>query len=348
MTIDGLIEQTLRDGFFVLPGFFSVADAMATRAELVSFLDEDLALRARNGITTRDWTSNDGFDSELAPDMHNRYFAAWRSPRLAKMMVDLLTDNLIGEFTRRVIGEHYRLRLELVRRSTGVDDRVPGGPPHTWHRDTPGEFTFGIFFDDMSRIDSGGTCVVGGTHLLPYHCLWDLALAPQTMISVERHRRRIPNRFPGRLADLLPLNHLLRARLSDQMQELRGSFGDVYFFFNDTWHGRAPNATGEKLVTIRFGGFPTDYKFLDDMVLPPGVGALPPFLQKIYSADQPVNSVPGLIHGNGTAPRRLDLLRMAGWEKACVATPLALAYDVVNPLRKVIKPQRSAVTSMQQ
>ncbi|MDE2166817.1 MAG: hypothetical protein KGJ66_10840 [Alphaproteobacteria bacterium] len=326
MNANELIETATHDDFFVLRGLLAPADVFAARAELLALLDEDLAERAKRNITAADWTNDGGFSTSLTLLMHTRLFPSWQSARLASLIVQIIEEPSIAEFVRRVIGEHYRLRVDLVRRASGINDAASdGGPPHTWHRDTPGEFTFGIFLDHMTPPLSGGTCAMRGTHMLPLHPLWDLVLAEDTLTAEELYLLGGPTRIPRAVQALMPFNRVLRRAMVPRAEEIRGMIGDIYFFFNDVWHGRAPNAQGKAFMTVRFGGFPTDFAFKNDLQLPPGIERLPPALRRSYAPSQPVNERGrALIHRNRTkSPSRL--MNLAHIEKRLAVAGLQCA-----------------------
>jgi hypothetical protein len=84
---------------------------------------------------------------------------------------------------------------------------------------------------------------------------------------------------------------------------------------------------------VRFGGFPTDFAFKDDIPLPPAVAALPPGLVARYAAQQPVNTDSATLVRRLAAarPRRPDLFYAACLEKKLLArTSRMLAWASVS------------------
>jgi hypothetical protein len=316
MDYRALVDQVSKDGYCTMPGFLSKEDTLAARAELAGFLDQDLAHRKTANIQVSDHI-RDGHHYSLTSHMHTMLFPAFRSHRMAMMLEKIITDQAIKKFVEAIIGENYRFRVDLVRRASGVDDSVDEFQiPHEWHRDTPGEFTFGIFLDDMREEFSGGTAVIeGGTHFQPYDPIWDFMFGQKSYTTKANYlaNRAVWVDDKCRRFDLL--NRFAKHRLMNRTVEIRGDAGDVYFFLNDSWHGRAPNKTGKQFMTIRFGGFPTDFAFKDDLPLPAGAENLPPELRKRYSANQPVNVRKDLLIHKGRKAEPELFLKLAHWEK---------------------------------
>lgn len=290
-----MIQKAERDGYFVVPGFFDTALVEKTRQQLVALLDEDVRLREEQDLPKR-YVKDDHVVSGVSPLIHTRFFPLWESDGLQTMAEELFTHSGLREVTDHVIGEHFRLRVDLVRRATGQNDWVDDFQiPHAWHRDTPGEFTFGIFFDDLTPPNSGGTAVISGSHWMPQHPHWDLALSEDSWLSKEHFSKKGPKRLDPELYRWMLTNRFLRRRLGPKAQEIRGRPGDLYLFLNDLWHGRAANIHGEKNVMVRMGGFASEFEFKDDLGLPPGADALPEAVAQHYRPDQPENSDPSTV-----------------------------------------------------
>jgi len=98
--------------------------------------------------------------------------------------------------------------------------------------------------------------------------------------------------------------------------EMCGQMGDIYFFVNDTWHGRAPNMTGKRWMISRFGGFGTEYPFKDDIPLPDNIGELTGPLAESYNRNPVPNTNPNTLLRRMTQKRKTNLLtKMAAREK---------------------------------
>jgi phytanoyl-CoA dioxygenase PhyH len=310
------VDQVSKDGYCTMPGFFNPAETQALRTELEGMLDEDVEYRRTRNVEAADNT-RDGVPYSLTSHMHTMLFPAFQSKRMAGSIEKIISNPSIVKFLQELVGENYRLRVDLVRRASGIDDSVDEFQiPHEWHRDTPGEFTFGIFLDDMREEFSGGTAVIeGGTHFQPYDPIWDFMFGKRSYTNKANYLANRAVFVDDRCRKLDLLNRMAKNRLMNRTVEIRGAAGDVYFFLNDAWHGRAPNKTGKQFMTIRFGGFPTDFAFKDDLPLPKGAESLPPELQKRYSANQPVNTRKGLVIHQGRSAKPDLLLKLAHWEK---------------------------------
>jgi hypothetical protein len=193
--------------------------------------------------------------------VHRAYAALWG---------EVFAHPAVQAFLTAIAGAAVRMRVDLVRLSTGIDDTVDGFQlPHAWHRDSPGEFTFGLFFDDFTRPGSGGTAVLPGTHWMPFNPIWDFVLGSgRHYTSRANYLRDECVWLPEDLAEAAVVNREYQASLAASAVEIGGGPGDLYFFFNDLHHGRAPNRTGERLMASRFGGFSAAFPFKDDVARP--------------------------------------------------------------------------------
>ena len=117
------------------------------------------------------------------------------------------------------------------------------------------------------------------------------------------------------------LTRWLHKRIWPRVRELGGKPGDIFFFLNDLWHGRAPNIHGTRNIIVRFGGFPTEFPFKDDLPLPAEIATLPTALRARYAREQPLNTDPTtLVRQLATRrPRRPDLFYAACLEKKLLA-----------------------------
>ena len=286
-----IIGQTREHGFFEVDSFFDPAVVAEARAEMAALLDRDVETRKTaddiKGFTRLD---RGQFKTTLTDKMHTRFFPSWESPTFARMAGDLFSHPSMVAFRREILGEHIRLRIDLIRRASGINDVIDDFQlPHAWHRDTPGEFTFGIFFDDLETPDSGGTGVVPGTHLEARDPRWELLLAEDGMPTREQYLAGLRHLPPG-IWDRAPLNREARESLRGRTHEIRGRAGGIYFFFNDTWHGRFGNSSGRRHMIARIGGFATEFAFKDDIPLPADGECLDARLSDFYRADSPANT----------------------------------------------------------
>ena len=195
-----IIGETEREGFFLLRDFFDRGVVDKARTEMAALLDRDVAERERTREKKPVRMEHGKFQTSLTNMMHTRLFPTWESPTFAQMTADLFDSQIISDFMGRIVGEHYRLRVDLIRRSTGVDNTVDSFQiPHEWHRDTAGEFTFGVFFDDVSKPSSGGTAVIPGTHWEKLDPRWDLYLAtngrPLREDFLHTSLKKLPDKF---------------------------------------------------------------------------------------------------------------------------------------------------------
>ncbi len=305
------------DGYYVFEGILSPDFVLPRRAEMATLLDQDVAYRAREQITGADHTAA-GYSYSLTPEMHTMLFPAFQSKAAADIIEAVLTNAVVEQTIERAFGRHYRMRVDLVRRASGIDDGIDDFQlPHEWHRDTPGEFTLGVFLDDMSPAWSGGTTVLtGGTHYLPYDPIWDFMFGEKSYTTKKNYIENKNVFIRPECRKIEFFNDMVKRRLIKRVEEIRGKVGDVYLFMNDVWHGRAPNKQGKQFMTMRFGGFPSDFAFKNDLPLPGPIDILPPRLREAYRADQPVNDRSGLLVHRAREGRPDILTRLARWEKS--------------------------------
>ena len=306
-----IIGQTREHGFFEVDSFFDPAAVAEARAELAVLLDRDEEARlTADDIKGYARLDRGLFKTTLTDKMHTRFFPSWESPAFARMAGDLFAHPAIEAFRREVLGEHIRLRIDLIRRASGVNDVVDDFQiPHAWHRDTPGEFTFGIFFDDLDQPDSGGTGVIPGTHLESRDPRWDLMLSEDGLPLRDQFLGGL-RRLPPGAWDRAERNRELRDSIQAKRHEIRGRAGGIYFFFNDTWHGRFGNGSGHRHMIARIGGFASEFAFKDDIPLPAGGECLDPRLADLYRADRPANTSPDTV---------LQMMQRRGSSPACEA-----------------------------
>ena len=319
----GLAESALaeleRSGFVVVPDFFCVTEVDAAREELVRVLDLDAGMRRAKGCAAADWREGPTPSSSSTGVMHTVLFPSLHCPTLAAMMDRLLESPMGRHFLRGAVGEHYRLRVDLGRITTGAHDVGPGGAlPHDWHRDPPGEWTIGIFLADLEEDGHSATAGLPGTHVLPFNPYWDFMLSRPCYRSKAAY---LDTQYRYML-DWFYRHNLFQGRVRRFFEtRARGMFGrrgDWYFFFNDVWHGRQPNLFGRKLVMVRLGGFATEYPFKDDIPVPEFPASVPRSYADHYRAGQPVNVGTDSLLQRMAARQRawhLDVFRLASAEK---------------------------------
>jgi hypothetical protein len=315
-----LIEQVERDGFVVIPGLLDPATVRNVGDELAAMLDEDEAIGqesaggswGRGGVLYETETGGTYYRSVFEPEQHTLFFPSAYSEGLQALIQQIISDPDIRAFTDRVLGKNYRLRIDYVRRMTGTNDWVDDFElPHEWHRDSPGAFTFGIFFDDTPT-QCGATAAVRGTHWQPYDPRYDMILSERSYLSRERH----PARVGPQMHRWAFTSHKLRDHCRANAAELTGQPGDVYFFLNDVWHGRAPNVKGSRNILLRFNGFPSDFQAPENLPLHKLCSSYQDELGRRYSRDQGPNIDPDTLQQRlqRRLPRK-DLFTRAANEK---------------------------------
>jgi len=290
-----IIGDVNQNGFFKISNFFDLNVVAKARDEMAALLDRDIAVRENQGETRAVHREQGLFHTALTDKMHTRFFPSWESQTFSTMVGDMLTHPTIENFRHEVLGKHIRLRIDLIRRASGMNDVVDDFQlPHAWHRDTPGEFTFGIFFDDLNEPCSGGTGVIPGTHKEKLDPRWDLLLAPDGMPLRQQFLDGL-RQVPEGVYENAPKNQMARERVINATHEISGKAGDIYFFLNDTWHGRFGNSSGKQHMIARVGGFATEFDFKDDIPLPDETGCLDDRLFAFYSDKSPKNTEASLL-----------------------------------------------------
>jgi len=301
-------ERVERDGYFVIKNFFNREAVLEARKELKVILDKDD--KRRKGLDLRPVDKSVKYTSIQQHLMHSIWFPSMQSPAYLKLVNDLFSHPYLKSFMENLAGDNCRMRIDLIRRSSGFNDYVDDFQiPHMWHRDTLGEFTFGMFFDDMPEKGAGGTAVIKGTHWDARDARWDLLLAENENFSRKHHLgNRQLLKMPKEYADMATLNQKLRKRCQKNKEELTGQMGDFYFFLNDVWHGRAGNTTGKRWMISRFGGFATEFPFKDDIDLPEGMDKLPEPWSTMFNTNPKANTNPNTLMRRLAMSRKPDPL----------------------------------------
>jgi len=320
-----LAQELERDGYCVVPGFFRVDEVRQARAEIVAVLERDRAAREAAGEKAEVWGGGPTYWSSLTSVMHSLMFPSVHCPTLARMLADLLDSPLAASLLKRALGDHYRLRAELCRQNTGaLDEGRDGDLPHAWHRDPPGIFTIGIYFDDLSQDGDSATAGLPGTHMLAPDPYWDFMLSRPCYRSLDAylatsHRYILEWFFNHNL-----FQGAVRRRFQARGRGMLGRAGDWYFFFNQVWHGRQPNLRGKRLVTVRFGGYATDPEFAyrEDTPVPAWPAHVSASYSERFRPGKPVNagtaSIIQRMRRSQLRPR-LDLFTLARLEKRLLA-----------------------------
>lgn len=314
-----LIDIVERDGVFVLKNFFDRKAVEETRAELLDLIDKDEARRKKGRFPAVDTSVK--YRSIYTKLMHTIWFPCLQSKNYQTLLNDMFDAPVMREFMRELTGDSFRIRVDLWRRSSGENDKVADFQlPHVWHRDTLGEFTFGIFFDDLPEHGAGGTAVIPGTHWYKEDPRWDLMVGEKMNMTRKYHlgNRDLVN-LPDGFRSLAPNNRQLTHELNQKKRELTGQMGDIYFFLNDTYHGRAPNLSGKRWLIARTGCFGTEFPFKDDIPLPEGIDTLPEPLRTHFRTDQAPNSQTNTLLRRMAFKRKVNpLIQKAAAEKDSV------------------------------
>jgi hypothetical protein len=288
-SLEELVAVLRRDGFVFLRDFFPVAQVAKAAQELTRWYEVDRQDREANRVHKERYHGAAG-TSNLTASTHLLIDAYGRSAVLDEMVERVLTDSLTSALLRRMGGRYLKFRGYNIRRMTGRYDPGPSYPrrsalPHEWHRDSPGEMGIGVFLSDIPEGGNAGTALVPGSHLFPYDPRWN------TLFHCRYRAKTLAYSGIPFLARIAPFNRLLARSVLRQRQEGAGRCGDLFFFFNDVWHGRYPNLHGRQSMLMLLGAFPTDFPFPDEVTPPPAevLAKLPLAVRLAASAQAPVN-----------------------------------------------------------
>jgi len=112
------------------------------------------------------------------------------------------------------------------------------------------------------------------------------------------------------------LNARVAKKANEKKVEISGQMGDIYFFLNDSWHGRAPNVTDKRWMISRIGCFATEFPFKDDIPLPAGMQNLKGPMGEHFNRNQTPNTQTDTLLRRMAYKRKSNLLNnMAAREK---------------------------------
>ena len=331
------IDIVEKDGYFLIKNFFKREAVEKARAELKIILDKDEARRKKAGGPAVDASVE--FRSIYTKLMHTIWFPSLQSPSYLNLTNDMFAAPVMKDFIKGLAGDNFRMRVDLIRRSSGENDWVHDFQlPHVWHRDTLGEFTFGIFFDDMPEQGGGGTAVIPETHWDTRDPRWDLMLGPEKNFTRKHHLGKRELLFlPEDYVPEAKLNARVAKKANAKKVEISGQMGDIYFFLNDSWHGRAPNVTEKRWMISRIGCFATEFPFKDDIPLPAGMQNLKGPMGEHFNRHQAPNTQPDTLLRRMAYKRKPNLLnRMAAREKDKLLTRFYSQPDVAAAREAVL------------
>lgn len=242
------ISELSSDGFVMFRQFLSPELVKQAHDEIASWYEKDLEERSVNAIQDAHYDSVAGHTILTKPS-HLMIDVYGKSPILDQLVDKILTDPLTAGVLKALVGKDIDFYGYNIRLMTGTYDPAPA---HEFHRDSPGEVGIGILLTDVAEDKESATALVPGSHLYPYCPRWNTLFknACANYHSLDKKRRN--------LITFLPFNRLLARKINKKATGAFGKRGDVYFFINDTWHGRQPNLTGKKSMVMLIGGAPTD------------------------------------------------------------------------------------------
>ncbi len=262
------------DGFVMLKGLFSEADAAKAHDELLVHYSQDHKDREKHKAQEAYWAGPNG-TSVLTKPSHLLIDAYSKSPTLDRLFERFLTGYETQPLIEALAGKNIKLRGYNIRLMTGAYDPPPS---HEWHRDSLGEFGFGILLTDIEPDENAATSFVPGSHLFPYCPRWNnLFYIPKTVLPF--------------LVKFSFFNKWLGQKALKRSTGAFGKKGDAYIFINDTWHGRQPNLHRKKSMVVLIGAFPTEYEFPDKVTPPPEtiLAQLPDAVRDVANCQLPPN-----------------------------------------------------------
>ena len=301
------ISKLEADGFVMLKNFFNANDAQKAHDELNHWYNLDTKYRAENNVDVEMFNSPAG-TFVLTKPSHLMIDAYGKSPTLDSMFEKFLSDKSTQPLIEALAGKNIKLRGYNIRKMTGAYNPPPA---HEWHRDSLGEFGFGILLTDVGPDENAATSFVPGSHLYPYCPRWNNLFYQPRWILPFFYKNNFFSKLLGK--------HFLKNATG-----AFGKKGDAYIFINDTWHGRQPNLHGHQSMVVLIGAFPTDYVF-PDKVTPPSkdiLNQLPPHLKAVASCELPPNNPTDTILRR-TIANRLEIGVFTIWRAAQIERKIA-------------------------
>ena len=126
------IDVVEKDGYFLIKNFFKREAVEKARAELKVILDKDETRRKKAGGPSVDASVE--FRSIYTKLMHTIWFPSLQSPSYLQLTNDMFSSSSIKDFIKVLAGDNFRMRVDLIRRSSGENDWVDDFQlPHVWH-----------------------------------------------------------------------------------------------------------------------------------------------------------------------------------------------------------------------
>ena len=206
-------------------GFASAGQLALARAEV----DELASLSNQAFATVREASA----DGEKHPDylpptsgVEGLLRIPQQHPRIAQLLDKVVSDDKVRAVLDDVLGPDYKIWQANFRRS------IPGDRGLYLHQDSRGETNLCILLSSNPS-GAGATVFLPGSHLVN--------------MRMKEWRIEVPP--------------LLLRWLSFLFTPLTGAVGDIAFFFNRTWHGRARNQLAHSFDVILISFFPAGAAF---------------------------------------------------------------------------------------
>lgn len=246
--INKKIADLRTNGFVMFRQFLSPKLVEQAHDEIAAWYEKDLKDREANAIQEAHYKGISGHTILTKPS-HLMIDVYGKSPILDNLVDKILTDPLTSAVLKELVGKDIDFYGYNIRLMTGTYDPAPA---HEFHRDSPGEVGIGILLTDAAEGNEAATALVPGSHKYPYCPRWNTLFKNScaNYFSLSGRFKKVMN--------ILPFNRILGRKINKKATGAFGKRGDVYYFINDTWHGRQPNLTGKKTMVMLIGGAPTD------------------------------------------------------------------------------------------
>lgn len=297
-------EALRRDGFVMLPGFFSPDLAARARTELEALFLADLKEREEKAVADPHFDGSAGHSILTSPS-HLLLDVCGKCPSLDGMLESLLTDGATRGLLTALSGPHVKMRGVNVRWMTGAPDPPPA---HDWHRDTAGAVNLGILLTDVPPGANAATGFIRGSQWYPYNPIFNTLLA-ERYEGLPLFRR------------LNMFNRILARKMARNFAEASGRAGDVYLFSNELWHGRQPNLHGRRSMVVLIAFYPRHMPFPVDVPAPPPevIAQLPAAIRAVLEPHGPSNATaPSFTReflSKPAEPRPFDLFHFVRLER---------------------------------